>query len=119
MKLVREPEPTLNQDAIRARLHVAIRECVPEAAVDSLVDIPALLAEVNQLLRLESDTRREFADLLAASRQALDAPDIGRSQQLTPLCVVVGLHDEITPQQLDAWGAHTTTDPDQKEALNT
>ena len=118
MKLVRVPILDTDRAAIRARLDCAIRMPVTEAQISSLCDIPALLAEIKQLLRTEENNRREFADLLAAARAVLAAVDDCHAEPLMQLHVVVGLHRDITADELTAW-RHVTTnpDPDRKEAL--
>lgn len=103
MKLVREPEPLLDVEAVRARLRLATREPLTETALDALVDIPGLIAEIGQLLRVEESTRREFAELLAATRAVLPTLVDDHSEPAMTLCVVVGLHREITPEELDQW----------------
>jgi len=118
MKLVREPILDTDREAIRTRLTSAIRESVTEAQITSLCDIPALLAEIKQLLRIEADNRREFADLLAAARSALADLDDCHAKLLMQLRVVVDLHRDITADELTAWARVTTNpDPNRKEAL--
>jgi len=118
MKFVHVPILDTDREAIRARLDCAIRTSVTEAQITSLCDIPALLAEIKQLLRTEENNRREFADLLAAARSALVDLDECHADSLMQLCVVVGLHRDITANELTAW-RHVTPnpDPDRKEAL--
>ena len=103
MKLVRVPILDTDRAAIRARLDCAIRTPVTEAQIGSLCDIPALLAEIKQLLRTEENNRREFADLLAAARAALADLDGCHAESLMQLHVVVGLHCDITAEELDQW----------------
>jgi len=117
MKLVREPGPLLDLDAIRARLRLATHQLLTDAVLDSLVDIPGLLAEIRRLMRIEECTRREFAELLAAARAALPALEGIHTDQAVSLRVVVGLHHEITPQELDLWSGNEV-EPQRKEALN-
>ena len=71
--------------------------------MDSLVDIPALLAEIENLLRRESQHRYEFADLLAAARDALSVADKGDRAVLAGLGGVVDLYRDITADELDEW----------------
>jgi len=118
MKLVRVPILDTDCEAVRARLNCAIRGSVTEAQITSLCDIPALLAEIKQLLRTEENNRREFADLLATARAALADLDGRHAESLMQLRVVVGLHRDITADELTAW-RRVTTNPnsDRKEAL--
>lgn len=111
MRLVRKPEPLATDvEAVRARLRLATRGPVTDAALDSLVDIPALIAEIGQLQRADESTRREFAELLAAARAVLPTLIDDHSEQAMTLCVVVGLHHEITPEELDQWSDAGTTE---------
>jgi hypothetical protein len=117
MKLIREPELFLDLDAVRARLGLTMHQPLTETVLDSLVDIPGLLAEIGQLLRTEESTRREFAELLAAVRAALPALDGDHTYQAMTLRTVVGLHLEITSEELRQWSS--TAETNRKEALNT
>ena len=117
MKLVRTPTLIVDRPAVRARLHDAIHKHSDEAVMDSLVDIPALLAEIENLLRHENQHRYEFADLLAAARAVLAAADGDERAALTRLDVVVDLHGDITADELDTWRGWTA--PTREEAPNT
>lgn len=109
MRYVREPELSIDAGAIRARVHTALTERTAEAYLDSVTDIYALLAEVENVLRRERLNRFEFADLLATARAALAGRDWpaerGAGDALMDLSVVAGLHSAITAAELDAWRA--------------
>ena len=115
MKYVREPELSIDARAIRARIRTALTERTAEAYLESVTDIYALLAGVENVLRRERLNRFEFADLLAAARAALDGPDwsakSGASDTLLDLRVIAGLHDAITAAELDAWRATGSAAP--------
>jgi hypothetical protein len=115
MKLVRMPTLIVNRGAVRARLDIALHAHTDESVIDSLVDIPALIAEIENLLRHESQHRYEFADLLAAARDVLSAADRDHFAALSRLAGVVDLHRDITVDDLDEWRGWT--DPNRKEAL--
>ena len=115
MKLVRIPILIVDRRAVRARLDIALHEHTDEAAMHSLVDIPALLAEIENLLRHENQHRYEFADLLAVARDVLAAPDRGHFVALSQLGAVVDLYRDITADELDEWRGWI--DPNRKEAL--
>ena len=115
MKLVRIPTLIVDRHAVRARLDIALHKHTDEAVTDSLVDIPALLAEIENLLRHENRHRYEFADLLATARDVLSAADRGHCAALSGLGGVVDLYRDITADELDQWRGWT--DPNRKEAL--
>ena len=52
---------------------------------------------------IEREHRHEFADLLAASRDALAAADAGERFALLGLQLEVRRHREITAEDLDEW----------------
>ena len=112
MKLVRRPTLIADRGAVRARLDIALHQHTDEAVMDSLVDIPALLAEIENLLRHESQHRYEFADLLAAARDVLSAADSGHFTALSRLGGVVDLYRDITADDLDEWRGWT--DPNRR-----
>ena len=85
MMLVRIPTLIVDRHAVRARLDIALHEHADETVIDSLLDIPALLAEIENLLRHESQHRYEFADLLAAARCFLSAAHRDHSAALSGL----------------------------------
>lgn len=117
MKLVRTPTLIVDRHAVRARLNNAIHKHTDEAVMDSLVDIPALLAEIENLLRHESQHRYEFADLLAAARAVLATAEGDGRIALSRLGGVVDLHRDITTDELDNWRGWTA--PTRREAPNT
>lgn len=105
MKYVRRPQPGLDPEAVKARLADATRRrvCDSEAITDARVDIIGLLAEIDRLLWIERTHRREFADLLAAARESLDAADSGGRHALCGLRAEVNRHREIAAEELDDW----------------
>jgi hypothetical protein len=108
MKLVRKPEPDVDLDAVGARLRLTPNEPITETVLDSLVDIPGLVAEIRRLLRIEEATRREFAELLAAVRAVLPTLDSDYTDQAMKLRALADLHREIAPEELDQWSGAGT-----------
>ena len=93
------------------------------------VEVIGLLAEMKRLMRIERDHRREFADLLAATRDALAATDEGDRFALLGLRSEADRQREITAEELAEWrgwsdamepcseSSNQDSDPDRKEAL--
>ena len=122
MKHVRRYAPDLDVEAVKLRLDVATQRRIydREAVTDLRVDVISLLAEIKRLMRIERDHRREFADLLGATRDALAATDAGDRFALLGLRSEVDRQREITAEELAEWRGwsdlltprHETTNPD-------
>ena len=89
------PRPRLDLDAIRARYR-AVASSRPtdfrSALVASVVDVPRLVSEVEELWSQLVFTRRRYADLLAAARATLAADRDGEADPL------FYLRDEVSAQ---------------------
>ena len=130
MKHVRRYEPDLDLEAVKLRLDAATQRRARdrEAVTDLRVDVMGLLSEIKRLRWIEREHRHEFADLLAAARNALAAIDADEKFALLGLRLEVRRHREITTEELDEWrdwsdllvsrdtSPNQTTDPDRKEA---
>lgn len=122
MKHVRQYEPDLDLELVKLRLNDATQRRVydHDAVTDLRIDVISLLAEMKRLMRIERDLRREFADLLAATWDALAATDAGDRFALLGLRSEVHRHREITAEELAEWRGwsdlitprHATTNPD-------
>jgi hypothetical protein len=120
MKHVRKPEPDLDLEAVKLRRDAAMRRYVrdPESVIDSLVDVTSLLAEINRLQWIEREHRYEFADLLAAAREALAATERGERFALLGLRFEVRRHREITAEELDEWRDWSDLQEEHHESSN-
>lgn len=81
----RTPRPTIDMEAVLTHLHAAQRQPSPTSIRTALADIPVLLAELERLAGLLSQTRWDFADLLAAVRATMAAYCDGESDPLSYL----------------------------------
>ena len=130
MKHVRQYEPDLDLEAVKHRFDDATQRRARdrEAVTDLRFDVVALLAEIKRLIWIEREHRHEFADLLAAARDALEAADADEKFALLGLRLEVRRHCEITTGELDEWrdwidlldtrneSPNQSSDPDRKEA---
>lgn len=87
------PRPTLDEEAVWTHLRAAANTRTKLAVWTALGDVPVLLAELDRLRTLLSDTRTEFANLLAAARATLAAH---HDAEPDPLYY---LRDEVAAQQ--------------------
>jgi hypothetical protein len=87
------PRPTVDSEAISAHLNAAYQRLIPAAVWTAIADIPVMLAELERLSRLLTHARRDFADLLAASRATLSAD---RESEVDPLAY---LRDAVAEHQ--------------------
>jgi hypothetical protein len=86
------PRPTVDTEAISAHLNAAYQRLTPVALWTAIADIPVMLAELERLSRLLTHARRDFADLLAASRATLSADREGEADPLAYVRDAVAEH---------------------------
>lgn len=91
------PRLTVDREAIFAHLNAAYQRRTPVAIWTALADIPVMLIEIGQLAQLLSRARRDFANLLAAARTALDAARDGEPDPLSYLRDEVAAHGAWPP----------------------
>jgi hypothetical protein len=91
------PRPTVDQEAVLTHLHAVRRQPTPIAVWTVVADIPVMLAEIERLARLLSQSRWDFADLLAAARAALNADHDGEADPLSYLRDAVAEHRAWAP----------------------
>jgi hypothetical protein len=103
MRYVCPPRLITDRGAIEERLDAALSELTVKALLSALMDLHALLAELDNVLWRENQTRYEFADLLAAARTAIDSAADDGTDPLFDLRVAAGLHRDITAGELDDW----------------
>ena len=97
------PRPTLDQEAVSTHFRTALRYRTPTAMWTAIADIPVLLAELDRALRLATEARAEFANLLAAARATLAADPVNETEVLYLLRDEVDAHGPITPEEIDEW----------------
>lgn len=83
---MRAPVPRVDLDAVRARygeiLSAPVGKEFRAAVIRSVVDVPALVHDVDRLVRLLTESRRRYADLVAAGRATLGAVSDGETDPL-------------------------------------
>lgn len=92
--MTNNPRPTIDTEAVRTHLQAARRQPTPTTNGTALADIPVLLAELERLGDLLSQTRWDFANLLAAARTTLAAHYEGEPDPLDYLRDEVREHTE-------------------------
>ncbi|MCM4080059.1 hypothetical protein [Paractinoplanes hotanensis] len=92
--MTNNPRPTIDTEAVRSHLQAARRQPTPTTTRTALADIPVLLAELERLGDLLSQTRWDFANLLAAARATLAAHHEGEPDPLDYLRDEVGEHSQ-------------------------
>ena len=97
------PRPTLDQEAVRHHFRTALRYRTPAAMWASIADVPVLLAELERALTLATESRTQFANLLAAARAAVAAEDGGETESLYLLRDELVAHEAIAPEEIDEW----------------
>jgi hypothetical protein len=84
---------TLDLEAVRNHVRIALRYRTPAAVWTAVADIPLLLAELDRAATLSVNVRNDFANLLAAARGTLAADDEGEPDPLYYLRDEVAAHD--------------------------